>query len=77
MRRWEEKGKAKEKEAVRKNLVSVSAKVSKEIKSIQLSSDLSLFLPKNKNPKTKQGKTQQTKKTQNSPQGGKKKSNKI
>lgn len=73
VRRWEGKGEAEKEEAVTKNLVSVSGKVSKEIKSIQLSSDTSLSLspPRNKNPKTKQGKTQQTKKTQNSP-GGKK-----
>lgn len=60
MRRWEGKSKAEKKEAVRKNLVSVSGKLSKEIKAIQLSSDLSLSLqikPQNqtrKNPTNKE-----------------------
>lgn len=79
MRRWEGKGEAKKEEAVTKNLVSVSGKVSKEIKSIQLSSDTSLSLslpPEIKTPKPNKEKPNKQRKPKTVPEGKKNPKNK-
>lgn len=74
--KWEdgkERVKQKKKEAVRKNLVSVSGKVSKEMKSIQLSSDISLSLSlKIKTPKPNKEKPNKQRKPKTVPKGKKK-----